>query len=394
MESYKRLWSIVLPTIEQLPYDELLGGTFCPFSEAILEHGAPCLKVAKLESRTAVVCLPALTALEELTLMDATRFGAENVSHALEELIMSTAASGSGAQPLLPALRRLTVPIEDMKKGKDLYAAMGRTSAFPGIETLKTFLPPFADPSVRGKSFVKPVVAALVTGAFASLQRLEFSCKMGSAGLKTLVQGILRAPCAQTLRALSVSFSSIEDGKGFAALGKALSTGRLPAFVELDLSHNTFGDGAVEDLMDALAGTPGLEVLNMDGCEGVTNNGVAILAKALQEGRLGSRLKELRLGPWKEDVISDVGVRALAGAISGGGEHVALLETLCVQGGAGLTKEGRRELVEAAAARCPVLKLVLFSNFESNQNKNKELGLLNKIVWNGLPTKCRVMFKD
>lgn len=64
----QRVWSVVLPTIEQLPDNRLNVDGAQSFENTILRYGAPRLKRVRISTAGAVRCLPALVGLEELNL--------------------------------------------------------------------------------------------------------------------------------------------------------------------------------------------------------------------------------------------------------------------------------------------------------------------------------------
>lgn len=159
---------------------------------------------------------------------------------------------------------------------------------------------------------------------------------------------------------MSVPTGRIERREALRTLGVAIGSGQLPKLVELNLRGNSLTDGALKAFVSPLTGTPALEVLRFDECAGITDEGVATLAKALRRGKLGARLRELRLGCETEKGITDDAAEALAEAIEKGGQYVTKLEVLHLQGDQ-LTDGGREELVQAVADNCRSIKEVLLA---------------------------------
>jgi hypothetical protein len=354
----RRLWSVLLPTVEEISCDFVGSAQLVPFVDALLEQGAPCLRTLyHVRDPRLVGGLARFTQLEELTLSS---ISVETVA-ALEGAM--DAAGGAGH--FWPALRKLSLSFDEDGSIGAFMTWAGRTGAFPRLHELEMF---GEDMGALG--------AALAAGAFASLQELilvieremeadDIGGMGGMGGMEALVQGLVAAPCAQTLRSF-VPSGSIEGGGWFSSLGEVMGAGQFPVLAEIGKSDSSIDDETAVSFASSLtaAGSQALEVLEFSYTR-IGDGGVAALALALQQGRLGARLKQLSFLESEDEEdnphITNAAAAALAEALVAGKQFVAQLEELRMVAPE-MTMEGARALVEAVVAHCPKLERVELSS--------------------------------
>ncbi len=358
-EVQRRLWSVLLPTLQSLPETFGVREGHGPIMEVLLEQGAPCLRRLEVLNMPLVRGLAHFTRLEELHLRD---ISLEAVA-ALEEAI----AEAGGAQRFLPALQMMELTFYSAESEKAFFAAMGRTAAFPQLQKLQIF----------GSSGAGEGLAA---GAFARLERLKFYRILGDEGLAAMVEGLAASPCARTLQFLEFGNQQLEGGAGLRALGEAIGASAFPALTELRLDYNRLGDEGLVELMTHLKRGPPLSLISLldIGCGDV---GTTAVARALQCGGLGSGLRSLQLGETETALISDTSMHAFVKTLVEGRQYVQSLEKLRITAHRSSVSEARA-LVEAAVANCPQLKELWLSG---ERLKNGELDALQK--WAGAQRK-------
>jgi hypothetical protein len=365
LDMRRRLWSVLLPTVEEILHEMNGSAQLVPFVDALLEQGAPCLRTLyDVMGPRLVGGLARLKHLEELTLSSISMETVAALEGAME------AAGGAGH--FWPALRTLSLSFDEDGSIGTFMAWAGRTGAFPGLQRLEMY---GEDLGALG--------AALTAGAFASLQELRFEAfreSEGMGGMEVLVQGLVAAPCARTLR----SFEIIRDQSGgwFSSLGEAMGAGQLPVLTTLKTSDISVGDEIAVSFASSLTavGSQALEVLGFDQTR-IGDGGVVALALALQQGQLGARLKQLSFleSEDQEDNphITNAAAAALAEALVAGKQFVAQLEELRMVAPE-VTMEGARALVEAAVAHCPKLERVVLSS-DSVEEEEENLEALRAI---------------
>jgi hypothetical protein len=321
-----------------------------PFVDALVEQGAPCLRTLYIWDQPRLVLgLAQFSRLEELDLLRSSMGTVEALEEALD--------AAGGAEQFLPALRELQVSFEpDEEDMEDSRAAFlewaGRTGAFPQLHELR-----FVSDQCGGLG------SALAAGAFASIQQLCLSnVQFGIGGMEALAQGLVEAPCAQTLRLLFFIVGHEEDGGWYGILGAGI--GRFPALAELMFENQAIDDeAAAVSFASALTveGSQALEVLRFR-CARFSDEGLTAMALALWEGRLGAHLMKLcfhegRLrGEERDYHLTDSSVVALAEALAAGKQFVSQLESLQMFAPR-MTMKGARLLAAAAASHCPKLRV-------------------------------------
>lgn len=208
---------------------------------------------------------------------------------------------------------------------------------------------------------VRELGLAMAAGAFPTLQQLEFGpmVVLSDGDLEALVQGMVKAPCARTLRSLSLEGHLKDIGPGFTLLEKVIGDGRLPALRDLNLAHCKLGDAAIQEFASSLRVATKLERLRLE-LTGIGSEGISAIAEALGEGRLGSQLRELWFGEDEhdDDDCSDEekAALALAEALEESRAYLTHLGILHFELLLDMDNgSGAKALLEAAGAHCPAL---------------------------------------
>jgi hypothetical protein len=348
----RRVWSVLLPTVETIPYDLDGSMALVPFVDALLEQGAPCLRTLYIWNDLRLVLgLAQFSRLEVLQLWYASMGTVEALEGAMD--------AAGGAEQFLPALQKLQVSFdeEDMEDSRAAFLAWaGRTGAFPRLLTLECV-----------SDWCGGLGAALAAGAFAALEKLKLKWNSGIFGAKALVQGLALAPCARTLRSFKFIGDCCHDsGEWISTFGAAIGACRFPALAELMFEDYTIDNEAVVPFASSLtaAGSQALEELHFQHMR-FGNAGLTAIAAALREGRLGARLRELSfhedeaIGDDQGFLITDASVVALGAALVAGKQFVTQLEYLQMFAYR-MTMKGAKALVEAAAFHCLRLKRLEF----------------------------------
>lgn len=204
---------------------------------------------------------------------------------------------------------------------------------------------------------------------------------MEDAGLGALVPGLATGTCALTLQTLDLVEGEITGGPGLTALGQALGKGRSPALVELNLSDNPIQPGGMEEFMAALmaAGAPPLKTLKLYGTR-MGDRGVMALAAAYREGRLGSQLRELRLGRFENRNGAPVtysGCLALLEAFMEGQMCVRRLHTVSCNVATDSASQVE-ELIVAFVLGCPAIGYLELGTNLANVNRATVLAAAEK----------------
>ncbi len=341
----RRLWSVLLPTLQVLPETDERKEVHGPITELLLEQGAPCLRRLEFWNTPLARALAQFKQLAELHLKS---ISMEAVA-ALEEAI----AEAGGAQRFLPALQKLEVTITGAEREKAFFAAVARAAAFPQLRELRLLGDYGPQPWV-----IEGLGAAMAAGAFARLERLYFCRILDDEGLAAMVQGLAASPCARTLQSLELGHQDFEGGVGLRALGGAIGASTFPALTELRLNDNKLGDKGVVELMTHLKRGPPLALLHLRSVN-CGDMGVTAVAVALQSGGLGSGLRGLQLGESDVYNTTDKSAKALAEALVEGRQHVQSLKELVIVAHASYKADA---LVEAAVANCPQLKELRLSH--------------------------------
>lgn len=244
--------------------------------------------------------------------------------------------------------------------GGAILRVLGADRGLPGLRTLKLdveYLEKEDDDALAA------LAQAFTSGLFPSL--LELSVLQGKeicAGLAAFVRALEAAPCARTLRFLSLCFGIVDNlnGTGFQALGDAIAAGRFPSLAALNLHKIYLPPEWARHLVSSLRarGAPPLEALAL--CS-TTPGAIASVAAALRAGCLGKRLQWLSLVDGDGSASSaeaSAGVDALSKALAQQGRtHLRDLQVLKVKA-SGMAIEAMKGLVKAAVVNCPGLKWV------------------------------------
>lgn len=116
------------------------------------------------------------------------------------------------------------------------FAAAGEASAFGSVQTL--YQRDYLNPA----STAFPL--ALSQGAFAGLQQLVFTQKMGEAPFHAFCQALEVSPCAKTLTVLGLSLDAVPVA-GVQAFAATIGKGGLPSLQSLSLRDNRAGEGTI-----------------------------------------------------------------------------------------------------------------------------------------------------
>lgn len=238
-------------------------------------------------------------------------------------------AQGTGPRLLLPSVREVMVEVFDGRNFRELCKVLGRVGAFPGVKVLQCQIG--LPVGGGGPSALRGLGDALAAGGFAALERLELELSNGHHAFSDILPGLAAAPCAGTLRAIKLhDEAGLIRSVELDALAVALRAGQFPALVELDLSRSPLRSLDLACLLSYFSAEAplSLEVLHLNETR-LGASDATVLAAALQEGRLGDRLRELVL--WSpECALRDESISALRRAITWGRECVERLELLSV----------------------------------------------------------------
>lgn len=392
VETRKRIWRVLLPTVERVGVGGMAGLERADdrskeeaIADAVIQHGAPRLEELAVHRAFMARCLHRLPGLRALSIGD----GALQPTY--PRLFAGAVAAAGGPRHFLPALRRLEAYMRTDTHGKRLFGPLG-AGVFAGVASLRlTVGDPHAAATPAPRRAASELGRALAAGAFATLERLELKLALAtadaggdaadppavsvSAQLHDLLRGVVAGPCARTLRAVAVRGAWLhhhaanagggegeggegeeEEGGWLGALGAAIAAGRLPALVALDLSNNRVDDEGVEALLAPFSAERplALQELALDRTD-VGDRGAAALAAALEEGRLGSRLRELRIGgPGHYSRITNAGASRLRDALVAAGARRRLPWLRLVEfNGMGVTREGMLAFVTAVRPCLP-----------------------------------------
>lgn len=180
-DGLRRLWLVLLPTLERLPDNSLIWNKVV---DLIAERGAPCLKSLRVLGPHTARCLSRLEGLEWLELY----FDFEPGVGASVKAAM--AATPGGSQYFLPSLRRLRLYLKDEADCEEFWAAVEQAGrAFPRLETLGVSLYDRSK-SVTVSAAVRGFCVALGAGALPSLQWLTLHVKVDDDGRAALARAV------------------------------------------------------------------------------------------------------------------------------------------------------------------------------------------------------------
>lgn len=123
----RRLWAVLLPTLESSPLDPVDKGEQTIF-DAIMELGAPRLVELTLSGPQAPHCLPHVRGLVSLHFI--------NVDPPLTSALEAALGIADHGEPLLPALREFSVDLTKVDGDVALFESLGRAAAFSGVRKL------------------------------------------------------------------------------------------------------------------------------------------------------------------------------------------------------------------------------------------------------------------
>lgn len=389
VETRRRIWRVLLPTLEEAPSPRLeMAQREDAILHGVAEHGAPRLKRLEINKPVMVRCLPRMPALESLEV------GHQAMQGIYLGLFKEAVAAAGGPERFLPALKKLAATVNSHGGVEWLFRPLG-AGHFAGVKTLRLTFgdrpPRFGIMPSQPKPFPRHAGAelgrALAAGAFASLERLELGLRMewdAACSLRGLRAALFHAPCARSLRLLKVyqgSLPSSTSGGGaggfLKAVGAALADGRLPALVTLNLFDNEICVDSVRELLAPLSAEKplALQELILERTD-LGDKGVAEVAAALEEGRLGSELRVLKLGGRRADrgQITEEEASRLRQALERGARHVRRLEALEVVV-PDMTRDAVEGFVRAVISCLRALKRLVI---RSGRVADQEMGLLMK----------------
>lgn len=260
---------------------------------------------------------------------------------------------------------------------------VGELGLFPGLERLEAL-------SVLGNDVPLAAAAVLNAGGLSALQELSiFGSVEEGPGFEALVRALEGSPCARTLRLLHVGdvwhkpVAGREASRGIQALVAAIGAGHFPALVELRI-HGV-SDSSLVALAAGFsaAGNSLLETLKLY-CVLSPRDAIIALASALRDGRLGSRLRELRFSGCETDEymysardggsMMDRGRvgRALVQAFVEGKRFVGGLEVLDLVA-VHMWIDEAKAFVHAVVCGCPFLKKLEISSENINVREQRAL---------------------
>ena len=354
----RHLWRVVMPTIKSFPFSWGNERQRDWLAEALQEVGAPCLESISINCSRIPPLLHQAPRLRRLALV--APLTPEIVS-ALEEAIVTA----GGPHTLFPELHELRVSVtRHSPAGASLFAMLARSQAFGGLRELDIH-------AMGGENSLPILAKAFDDGLFPVLEQVAVNqWRTSAVGFDGLMRALAAAPCAQTLRRMTMhirpNLGTVVDrievdnvSEGLVALSAAITAGGFPSLVDLDLDNVRLEDAAVLPLISSLgsARAPTLHRLGVEG-SGMTDRAIKTVLAALREGRLGGRLERLGL-----TMTTKVSWNALARALAHGRANVRCLQSLSIRAAktASVDIATIWRVLDAAVVSCPALELISFS---------------------------------